>query len=247
LLQSSKWLVQDGRLWITNKAGTHRPDGILWRLGAVKPEPMHRACLEMIRLTGIPCVNPPAALLRGYDRLAMLTELKLAGLPVIAFDVVAGTDSLEVQMPRLPAVLKLDNYHAGQAKALAHTESQWRDFVSLASPYLGYATVEPFISYQRDVRCLVVGDQFWTMERRSQGWKANVDTSEFHLITPEPKLVDWTRQAAKHFGADVLGLDFIQDAEGNYTLLESNDIPGVRGFPEEVRKTMALILMKRMG
>lgn len=110
---------------------------------------------------------------------------------------------------------------------------------------MGYATVEPFISYQRDVRCLIVGDQFWTMERRSQGWKANVDTSEFQLIAPEPQLVEWTRQAAKHFGADVLGLDFIQDADGSYTLLESNDIPGVRGFPEEVRKTMALVLMKR--
>jgi ribosomal protein S6--L-glutamate ligase len=206
---------------------------------------MHRACLEMIRLTGTPCVNPAAALLRGYDRLGMLTGLKLAGLPVIPFEVVAGTDSLEVQMPRLPAVLKLDNHHGGQAKALAHTESQWRDLVSLASPYIGYATVEPFISYQRDVRCPVVGDQFWTMERRSQGWKANVDTSEFQLIPPDEQLTNWTRQAAAHFGADVLGLDFIQDAEGNYTLLESNDIPGVRGFPEEVRKTIARILMER--
>ncbi|MEZ0276867.1 MAG: hypothetical protein ACAH88_18300, partial [Roseimicrobium sp.] len=77
-VQSSRWLVQDGRLWIVDRAGTHRPDGILWRLGAVNPEPMHRACLEMIRLTRTPCVNPASALLRGYDRLSMLVELKEA-------------------------------------------------------------------------------------------------------------------------------------------------------------------------
>ncbi|MEL6177872.1 MAG: hypothetical protein AAFS10_02915 [Myxococcota bacterium] len=245
-LQASRWSVQDGRLWVVDRTGTHRPDAIMWRLGAVTPNPMHRACLDMIRLTGVPCLNSAHTLLRGYDRLGMLVELKSSGLPVIDFDVVAGSGALEAQTPRLPAVLKLDNYHGGQAKALATTEEGWSDLVSLASPYMGYATIEPFITYVRDIRCLLVGDRAWAMERRSSGWKANVETEHHALIEPVSPWLDWTRQAAQLLNADTLGLDFLETPEGAFVLLESNDVPGVRGFPSDVYQAMAQQLIDRL-
>ena len=39
-LDRSRWLLERGRLWIVDRDGTHRPDAILWRLGAVAPNPM---------------------------------------------------------------------------------------------------------------------------------------------------------------------------------------------------------------
>lgn len=245
-IDRSRWWTHQGRLWVQDRAGTHKPDGILWRLGAIPPSPTHRACLELIQLTQTPCVNPPAALLRGYDRLAMLADLKRAGLPVVPFEVVAGRESLDAFHPELPAVLKLDNHHGGYAKARATTPEQWANLTALASPYMTYATIEPFIDYVRDLRCLIVGDRIWTMERRSEGWRANVDTTSYALVQAEPELIGWTRQAAAHMGADMLGLDFLQDREGRFVLLESNDIPGVRGFPPEVLRATASCLIQRV-
>ena len=75
-VQASRWLYQDGALWVFDASGGLRVEAVLWRLGAVNPHPSHRAVLELIRLAGVPCVNPAAVLLRGYDRLGMLNELR---------------------------------------------------------------------------------------------------------------------------------------------------------------------------
>ena len=238
-LNRSRWMTDRGKLWSVDRQGTHRPDVILWRLGAVTPQPMHRACLEMIRFAGVPCVNPAKTLLRGYDRLGMLCELKEAGLPVIPFDCFVGESALDVIQPELPAVLKVGNLHGGAGKARALDPSHWEACASLATTTNDYATIEPFIDYTRDVRCLAVGEQMWAMDRRSSGWRANVDTSSYEVIEPPAELRRWTRQAMEHLQADVLGLDFLEAVDGSWVLLESNDIPGVRGFPEDVPAAIA--------
>lgn len=51
--------------------------------------------------------------------------------------------------------------------------------------------------------------------------------------------------AMAHFKADVLGLDFLQTRDENYHLLESNDTPGLSGFPDEVRKAVARQVRKK--
>lgn len=250
-VQRSRWLLERGALWIIDSQGTHRPDAILWRLGAVSPSPKHRACLELIRLAKLPCVNPAATLLRGYDRLGMLAELREAGLPVIDFDVFLGCeDALEQLEPPLPAVIKVGNLHGGLGKALAHDTAQWRELTTLAalasSAHDTYISVEPFIDYVRDVRCLGVGGRFWAMERRAPGWRANVDTAAYELIPPPGPLRGWTHRAMTHLGADVLGLDFLEREDGSWVLLESNDIPGVLGWDEEVPRHIARCLRERM-
>ncbi|QAT83247.1 alpha-L-glutamate ligase [Corallococcus coralloides] len=108
------------------------------------------------------------------------------------------------------------------------------------------AVVEPFIDYERDVRCLAVGERMWAMTRASAGWRANVDTRKYHVIDPPPELAEHTRRAMRHLGADVLGLDFLQAKDGAYTLLECNDTPGLSGFPEELREDVAECLRVRM-
>ena len=190
-------------------------------------------------MAGIPCLNPAAVLLRGYDRLSMLNELREAGLPVQTFSVALGERVLDLLHPDFPAVLKVGNFHGGFGKIRVENERQWADARDMAFITSDYATLEDYIDYARDIRCLAVGDQIWAMARRGVTWKANTQTQEYQLILAR-QLAEWTRKAIDHLQADVLALDFLEKHDGSYVLLESNDIPGFSGFPTTVREAVAL-------
>jgi len=245
-LQDTRWILLQGTLHASDPTGSVAVDGILWRLGAVKPHPQHRTLLEMIRLSGLPCLNSAEILLRGYDRLSMLSELKQAGLPIAPFEVAIGDRMLKAIQPEFPVVVKVGDYHGGFGKALIRSEEQWTDFVDLSFVMDDYITVEPFIDYVRDIRALAVGDQIWGMSRQGRFWKVNQLTTGYALIDLPQELIRYTQTALTHFGADVLGLDFLEDKDGHYTLLESNDIPGLAGFPEEAKVAVASTFRRRM-
>ena len=75
-LQTSKWLLNDGKLWVYDNGLKIRVDSLLWRIGAVQPYPNHRDILELVRFSGVPCLNPAELLLRDLHRLTMLNDLK---------------------------------------------------------------------------------------------------------------------------------------------------------------------------
>ena len=109
-----------------------------------------------------------------------------------------------------------------------------------------YITIEPYIDYVEDIRCLAVRSQLWGMRRKGKGWKANVETQEYEIIEPPSKIKDWTLRAMAHLKADVLGLDFVKPTDGEYILLECNEVPGVRGFPKETPKAIAECLRQKI-
>ena len=245
-IQNSSWLYHQNHLWVFDTSGSLRVDAVLWRVGAIKPQPEHRLLLELIRMAGIPCLNPAAILLKGYDRLSMLNELREAGLPVQTFSVALGERMLDLLHPDFPAVLKVGNFHGGFGKMRVENEGQWADARDMAFVTSEYATLEPYIDYTQDIRCLAVGDQIWAMARRGITWKANTQTQEYQIILAPPQLEAWTRQAINHLQADVLALDFLEKTDGSYVLLESNDIPGFSGFPTHVREAVAAQLYKKI-
>jgi ribosomal protein S6--L-glutamate ligase len=244
-LQDTRWILT-GTLHASDPSGAISVDGILWRLGAVKPHPQHRTLLEMVRLAGIPCLSSADVLLRGYDRLSMLNELKQAGLPVADFEVVVGDRMLGVIRPDFPAVVKVGNYHGGFGKVLIHSEEQWTDLVDLSFVTDEYITVEPYIDYVRDIRTLAVGDRIWGMSRQGRYWKVNQLTTGYALMDLPEELIGYTRRAMAHLGTEVLALDILEDKEGRYTVLESNDTPGLTGFPDEVKVAIGEAFGRRM-
>ncbi len=245
-LLTSRWLYHEGKLWVFDERRTTRVDAILWRVGAIKPHASHRAALEMIRFAQVPCVNPAQVLLRGYDRLSMLNELREAGLPLAPCSIVLGDRMIERLHPDFPAVLKIGNYHGGFGKARILDEAQWVDIKDLAFLSDDYMILEPSIDYVRDIRCLAVGAQFWAMERRGRFWKVNTETISAQIIDVPPILRDYTQRAMQHFQADMLALDCLQTADGAYLVLESNDTPGFSGFPNDVRQAVARRMRERM-
>lgn len=245
-IQQSSWLYHQGTLWIFDTSGGQRVDAVLWRIGAIKPHLGQRHALELIRMAGVPCLNPASVLLRGYDRLSMLNDLRVAGLPIQSFSVALGERMLDLLHPNFPAVLKVGNFHGGFGKMRVESEEQWADARDMTFITEDYATLEPYIDYARDIRCLAVGEQIWAMVRRGISWKANTQTQEYKIIPVPPQLEDYTRCAMKHLQADVLALDFLEKHDSSYVLLESNDIPGFSGFPVTVREAVALRLCAKL-
>lgn len=151
-LQTSRWLYHNGQLWVFDVAGSVRVDAVLWRVGAIRPHPGHRTVLELIRHARVPCINSAAVLLRGYDRLSMLNELREAGLPVAEMTVALGEGLLDRFEPGLPAVVKVGNYHGGYGKARPRDAEEWADVKDLTFATEDYVTVEPYVAYARDIR-----------------------------------------------------------------------------------------------
>lgn len=238
-IQSTEWLLKDGRLHAIDAAGACIPDRILWRVGAIRPDAKHRAALEIIRLSGVPCVNSAEVLLKGYDRLSMLAQLKCCGLPIIPFNVVTSATLLRHARLEFPFVVKAGNYHGGFGKVLVDNEEKWQDIRDLLFISEDYITVEPFINYARDLRYLAIGEHVWAMARKGRYWKANVQTSAYEMIEPEATLIVETMRLKKHLGADIIAIDILEEQSGRLHVVEYNDIPGLSGFPDETRIALA--------
>ena len=112
-VQDTQWVLRQGRLFALDRAQAGPVDGVLWRVGAIRPSEGQRVALELIRLSGVPCVNTAAVLLRNFDRLGMMASLREAGLPTPTQDVVSDTAVLERVAVPFPRVLKVGNLHGG--------------------------------------------------------------------------------------------------------------------------------------
>jgi ribosomal protein S6--L-glutamate ligase len=244
-LQDVAWILRDGAVRVFDREGSVRPDGILWRLGAIRLRPQHRAVIDMLRLAGTACVNRPEVLARCFDRLASAAEMRAAGLPIVESHVAIGDGVARAIARPSPFVIKVGNHHGGLAKARVDRDEDWPELADLLFAADDYVTSEPYFDYKRDVRCLAVGDQMWSMSREGRSWRANVDTLAHALIDTPPELAAWSRIAMAHLGADILGLDFLETADG-WVLLECNDTPGLSGFPEQARAAVAGLLLRRM-
>jgi ribosomal protein S6--L-glutamate ligase len=246
-LQGSQWLLEGGQLFMGNGASRVAVDGVFWRVGAVTPEPWHRHVLELLRLSGVPCVNPAEALLRGHDKLSVLAELRGLGIPVVPVTIAVGAEALTMARPVVPSVLKLGNLHGGTGKARIQSASEWTELVDLAAASREYAMVEPFIDYARDVRCIRVGERFWAMARHGTDWKVNRGVVEPRLIATPGPVQALTEAIAHRLGADVLGVDFLEDRGGGWHVLECNDPPGLTGFPPDVQQATAEVVRRALG
>ncbi|RZJ72381.1 RimK family alpha-L-glutamate ligase [Flavobacterium sp.] len=238
-IQSTEWLLKKGELYAIDQNGVCKPSKILWRVGAIRPNAKHRTALEIIAMSGIPCVNAAEVLVKGYDRLSMLNVTKACELPLIPFNVATTSTHLKNIQIAFPFVVKAGNYHGGFGKVLVEDERKWQDVKDLLFISEDYVTVEPFIDYEKDIRYLAIGDKIWAMARKGKFWKANVETTDFVLIDINEKLLEQTKKLKDFLKADIVAIDILEDKNGEYHFVEYNDIPGLSGFPDEVKSELA--------
>ncbi len=238
-LEGSRWLVRDGRLWIVDRKGITQADGVLWRANSPRPQPRHRAVLEMIRYAGIPCVNSAKTLLHHYDRLAMRNALLEAELPLMPCAAALGEFALDMLEPSFPSVVKVGSYHEGLGKMRMRDGAEWEDARDLLYITEEYVTVEPYMNYKQDVRCLAVGEEIWAITRQRNSWKTSSGTSLGRAIEVPPQVRDYTMRAMQHLGADYLGVEFLCTRDGSCWMLEANHTPDLREFPRDARVALS--------
>lgn len=78
-------------------------------------------------------------------------------------------------------------------------------------------------------------------------WKVNHGIAEPILIDVPPLLSEYTKRLQHYLKADVLALDCLQTRDGEWFVLEYNDIPGLSGFPNNVRENLARCVRERMS
>lgn len=233
-LQTSKWMLRNNVLHVYDNGKRIRVDNIFWRIAPVLPHQYHREILEMIRFSGVPCVNPTHTMLDEISRWTMLNRLKSLGLPMLSTTFVVGSILAQRVHPTPPAVLKVGSYHAGYGKLQIQSTDQWNDVSDFLFSTDGYFTVEPFVDYKRDIRCLAVGDKVWSMARKGSRWKANTGVVDTQSIDIPDVLLDYTKRVQDSIGADIIALDILETDNGEYFVLESNVVPGLAGFSQTV-------------
>ncbi|UKB84746.1 ATP-grasp domain-containing protein [Chryseobacterium sp. MEBOG06] len=244
-VQTSEFIVKDSSLYVVDAEGVCKPDVIFWRLGAVNPEAKHRSILELIDYAGVPCVNSASTLLIGYDRLSMLNKLKRLELPVVEFNAATAITQLKNLEMTFPFVIKVGNHHGGYGKSLVSNEEQWEELKDLLFIHQNYVTVEKFINYQNDIRYLAINDKVWAMKRKGRYWKANSLTQEYHMIEPEKEWIEKIKLLQENIKADIVAIDILETENGKKIIVEYNDIPGLSGFPEDVKLELSDIVKNK--
>lgn len=238
-IQSTEWLSGSSELHAIDSQSLIKPDGILWRVGAIKPSVRHQNVLDLIKLSKIPCVNSAEVLLKGFDRLSMLSVLRDCQFPTIPFDVVTSSTHLKNLERAFPFVVKVGNYHGGFGKVLVENEQRWQDIKDLLFISDDYVTVEPYINYERDIRYLAIGENVWSMSRKGEFWKANIETTDFVLIEQDSELTKQVISLQKYLQSDIVAIDILEEKSGERYFVEYNDIPGLSGFPNQVQIELA--------
>lgn len=244
-VQTSEFIVKDGKLYVIDSEGVCEPDIVFWRLGAINPEAKHRNILELIEYSGVPCVNSVSTLLIGYDRLSMLNKLKKIGLPVIDFNVATNTTQLKNLEMQFPFIVKVGNHHGGFGKSKVSTEEQWEELKDLLFIHQDYVTTERFIDYKYDIRYLAINDKVWAMRRRGKYWKANSLTQEYQIVEPEIDWVEKIKLLQENIKADIVAIDVLEKENGEKIIVEYNDIPGLSGFPEDAKIELSKIVKNK--
>jgi ribosomal protein S6--L-glutamate ligase len=83
------------------------------------------------------------------------------------------------------------------------------------------------------------------MARKGKFWKANVQTTDFILIDQEEILIEQTKKLKDYLKADIVAIDILEEKNGNRYFVEYNDIPGLSGFPDEVKIELANCLINK--
>lgn len=244
-IQDTSWVLKGNDLFVADKKSVIKPDAILWRIGAIKPSAIQTNALNLIELSKTPCVNSANTLKKGFDRLSMLSQMKMLGMPVIAFDVVTHSNMLKNIKKPFPFVVKVGNYHGGYGKVLIENEEKWQDIQDLLFISNDYVSVEPYINYKYDIRYLIIKDKIWAMSRKGRFWKANVHTTDFAKINPEKEMSNHLRTLKENLQADILAIDILEDEQGKQFIVEYNDIPGLSGFSDELKYELAQCLREK--
>ncbi|MEU9107555.1 RimK family alpha-L-glutamate ligase [Streptomyces xanthophaeus] len=108
---------------------------------------------------------------------------------------------------------------------------------ALPSPQSHIVYAQELVAHPgRDIRAVVVGGELLgTVYRRGDGWRTNVARgATTEAFEPSAEIEKLALAAAEAVGADIAGVDLIEDADGRPLVLEVNDGVEFSGFQRAV-------------
>jgi hypothetical protein len=200
----------------------------------VRDKDVERHNLGVLARSALPCYPDPAALLAASDRHAAMARCVSAGL--VDHPVVQARWTGEPALP-FPYVLKVGDEHRGEGKHLIRSAA---DVVR----WEGVATMEPFFDGE-SVRVLLIGEHAFGARLRHEGsWVKNAPGASVEPWAPDPAVVDHARRAARLFGLEIAGVDYVIDRGGPH-FLELNPFPRV-GLSEASAEIARQLFARRM-
>ncbi len=185
-----------------------------------------------LQLAGLPAVNSLASVLWTLERVVVHAELKrvqqrLGGesaFPLISQDYYPSHADMMLD-PGFPCVVKVGGVHSGFGKILVHDRVQWNDVKSLVALHDDYATAEPYIQYDYELRLQQIGAQRRALKRYSSTWKGNTSVVSVEEVPMTTQYERWLDAASGIFGGlDICALDVVHSvADDRFIILELND------------------------
>jgi len=181
-------------------------------------------------------VNPPRALEACVNKSLTTARLQRAGIPTPRTIVVQNAEQALAAFEELGNDVVLKPLFGAEGRGLlriADRELAWRVFRAVEQ-IGGVLYLQEFVPNPGwDLRVFVLGGRVLGAMKRTanEDWRTNVaqgGRAEFHAITPMQ--ADLALRATRAVGAAVAGVDLLPTADGGFTCIEVNGVPGWAAF-----------------
>ena len=191
--------------------------------------------LHRLENAGVRVINSAATIERTVDKYYTSTLLEDAGIPTPRTVVVEHADVAMEAFHSLGGDVVVKPLFGSEGRGMVRVSDSdvaQRVFRALdLGRYVYY--LQTFLPHdQKDIRVFVIGDEaVAAMVRRGNSWKTNVAQGAQAVALPlDLELEDLGRRAARAVDAQYAGVDLLRTADGGYTVIEVNGIPGWKGL-----------------
>jgi RimK family alpha-L-glutamate ligase len=236
--------------------GIDSVDTILVRsmpIGSLEQVVFRMDCLRGWQSQGTAVVNSPYCLEACIDKWLTLHRLYLAGLPVPPTVVCQNRSQALEAFESLGRDVLVKPLFGGEGRGiirLQDREMAWRAFSTLQQ--LGQVMyVQQFVPNPGyDIRVLVLGDQLFSIRRRSlQGeYRSNVSQggiAESHQLTEQQRLL--AIRSARAVGGTIVGVDLLPTLDGGLLVLEVNAVPGWKALSRVLQLDISRQLVRMLA
>ena len=206
--------------------------------------------LQALQAAGVAVINPPKALEAAVDKYLCLCRLQDAGLPVPRTLVCEDPQEAMEAFAELKEQAVVKPLFGSEGRGILRprnaAEAQ-QAFGEIASAR-GVFYLQEFIDHGgADLRLLVMNGQVSaSMARRAPAgeWLTNIARGgSAELVEADAALENLAVRAARAVGAEIAGVDILQEPDGTPRILEVNAIPGWRALSEVSRQDISLAVL----
>lgn len=153
---------------------------------------------------------------------------------------------------RFPIMLKLLEGSGGKGVMYIEDLTTLNSVVSSLESMKQTMLIQEFVKNKgEDIRILVCGDEVMGSMKRvikdKKTTRANIKCGNVgQKFEPDMNLKRMAFKCAKLINADICGVDFVEDMEGNYYCIELNINPGIVGLTEATEVNIAKRLVERI-